>query len=133
MKLFIPNITKKLILILSIATSTFALDIKTYFDLDIKALEISLRDSQRKLQCIKDNCSLDEKYSINTQTQNDIEDLFSEKNTTTSKHTGFYMQNKKYIDKYYSENLQLKNRYQSLINQIESINSKIKSLMESPQ
>lgn len=133
MKLFIPNITKKLILILSIATSTFALDIKTYFDLDIKALEISLRDSQRKLQCIKDNCSLDEKYSINTQTQNDIEDLFSEKNTTTSKHAGFYMQNKKYIDKYYSENLQLKNRYQSLINQIESINSKIKSLMESPQ
>lgn len=115
----------------SISTvSLLALDIPTYYDLEIKSLEFSLEGSKERLACLHANCSTEEQYAIDDKVQLKIQNLYMSQGTTPSKHIGFYTKHEKEVKAYYDNNITLQEKYQLLTNEVESINSQLKSIME---
>jgi len=106
------------------------LDIKTYYELDIKAMELTLEGSKERLKCLKANCPLTEQYAIDDKVQKSISELYMEAGTTPSKHIGYYMQHSVEAKAYYDNNETLQERYKTLQEDIEDINSQLKTIME---
>ena len=110
--------------------SLMGLDIPTYYELDIKAMEMTLEGSKERLTCLKNNCSLNEQYAIDDRVQESINQLYMNYGTTPSKHIGFYTQNSTKARKFYENNETLKEIYFTLQDKIENINSQLKTIME---
>lgn len=129
-KTHILKTTKILLLTLVGTSSLMALDIETYYDLDIKAMQMSLEGSKERLACIQASCPLGEQYAIDDKVQEEIEILYENAGTTPSKHIGFYTQNAKEAQAYYDNDPTLQETYRTLTDEIEAINSQLKTLME---
>ena len=110
--------------------SLMGLDIKTYYKLDIKAMEITLEGAKERLSCLKRDCPLSEQYAIDDKVQQQIQKLNQSFNTTGSKLIGFYTQNSEEAKAYYDKNETLQEQYSQLTEEIEKVNSKLKILME---
>jgi len=110
--------------------SLMGLDIKTYYKLDIKAMEMTLEGSKERLACLKRKCSLNEQYSIDDKVQKEIQEFYQSFNTTGSKLIGFYTQNSEGARAYYDKNETLQEKYTQLTENIEEVNSELKIFME---
>jgi len=115
------------------AVSLLALDIPTYYNLEIKSLELSLEGSKERLACLQANCSKEDQYVIDDKVQTKIQNLYMSQGTTPSKHIGFYIKHEKEVKAYYDNNTTLQEKYQILINEVESVNTQLKSIMEAQQ
>jgi len=122
----------KIGLLVSIASLSLlmGLDIPTYYQLDIKAMEMTLEGSKERLSCLRNDCSLSEQYAIDDRVQQSINDLYLSFETTPSKHIGYYTQNSVDARAYYDNNETLQEIYRTLQDKIEDVNSQIKTIME---
>ncbi len=127
------QITKVALLVLLSGSTVMALNVPEYYDLDIKAMEMTLEGSKERLSCMQNACPLEEQYAIDDRVQKQIETLYANAGTTPSKHIGFYTRNVKEAKAYYDNNPTLQERYQTLIDEIEAINSQLKVIMEATQ
>lgn len=133
MKLKMIKTTKIVLLALMGTSSLLALDVETYYDLDIKAMEMTLEGSKERLACLQASCPLKEQYAIDDRVQEKIETLYGNAGTTPSKHIGFYTQNVQEAQTYYDNNPTLQETYRTLTDEIEAINSQLKTIMEANQ
>lgn len=122
----------KIGLLVSIASLSLlvGLDIPTYYQLDIKAMEMTLEGSKERLSCLKNDCPLIKQYAIDDRVQQGINDLYLSFETTPSKHIGYYTQNSVDARAYYDNNETLQEIYRTLQDKIEDVNSQIKTIME---
>ena len=129
-KIQFEKIIKVALLSLIGTSSLMALDISTYYDLDIKAMQMTLEGSKERLSCMKNACPQNELYAIDDRVQEKISLLYAKAGTTPSKHIGFYTRNVKEAKAYYANNEILQNKYASLTDAIEAVNSQLKVMME---
>jgi len=121
----------KALLLSSISTvSLLALDIPTYYSLDLQAMELSLEGSKERLVCLQTNCPKEEQYAIDDKIQKKIFNLYASEGTTPSKHIGFYAQHHKEAQDYFDNNITLQAQYSAIEAEIENVNDALKTLME---
>jgi hypothetical protein len=107
-----------------------AMDVPTYYDVDIRSMEISIEGSKEVLACLKSGCPLQEQYALDDTIQQNLRDLFASVGSTPSKHAGFYMKHQKEVQEYYDNNTTLQETYAKLKKELEAVNSEIKTLRE---
>ena len=113
--------------------SLFALDIPTYYALDLQAMKLSLEGSKERLACLEENCPKEDQFAIDDKVQSRIFRLYASKGTTPSKHAGYYAQHQKEIQAYFDRNASLQEEYAALEQEIEEVSKSIKALMEGGQ
>jgi hypothetical protein len=127
---YIKVTSKTLLLATLFSTSIVAMDVATYYDVDIKSIQISIEGSKKVLACLQSGCSLQEQYALDDTIQKNLRDLFASVDSTPSKHTGFYMRHQQEVQEYYENNVTLQEKYQELKKELETVNSKIKTQRE---
>ena len=115
------------------ALSLMGLDNETYYKLDIQAMQMTLDGAKERLHCLEDQCPLNEQYAIDDRVQQKIVTLYTEAGTTPSKHSGYYTQHSQTLKSYYDNNSALSETYLTLQDEIEAVNSQLKTLMEQDQ
>ena len=120
MKLF-----TKISMLLAVVSSTMALDIPSYYNLDIKVIEISIEGGKERLACLKRGCPIEEQYKIYEKMQEKINTVYANEGTTASKQIGFYSRNSIEARKYYDDNQTLQEKYPSLREERENISQNI--------
>jgi len=123
---YIKVTSKTLLLATLFSTSIVAMDVATYYDVDIKSIQISIEGSKKVLACLESGCSLQEQYALDDTIQKNLRDLFASVDSTPSKHAGFYMRHQQEVQEYYENNITLQEKYQELKKELETVNSKIK-------
>jgi hypothetical protein len=113
--------------------SLLALDIPTYYNLDLQAMQLTLDGSKERLACLQANCSKEAQYAIDDKIQKKIYNLYAYEGTTPSKHIGFYTQHQKEAQDYFDNNISLQAQYSAIEAEIETINDALKALMEAAQ
>lgn len=106
----------------------YALDIPTYYALDIKTMEVSLKGAKAHLKCLQNHCPQKEEYALYSRIQEETMLLYKNEGTTPSKHIGFYTKHSKAAKAYYDNNETLQERYHTLSTEIESITAEINTL-----
>jgi len=122
--------TKVTLLTLLGLSSLGALDVPTYYEVDIKSMQISIEGSKEVLACLKSECPLQEQYALDDTIQQNLRDLFESVDSTPSKHAGFYMKHQEEVRAYYENNSTLQEKYLQLKYELETINNHIKTLRE---
>ncbi len=125
MKLFTKFLTFTLII-----QNLIAMDIETFYKLDINATKITIKGAKKTLSKLKENASNKDIFSIYDDTQNKIQELYKKENTTPSKALGYYMEHKVEADNYYKKNKELQEKYKRLKSELESITTQIDTLKE---
>ena len=125
MKLFTKFLTFTLII-----QNLIAMDIETFYQLDINATKITIKGAKKTLSKLKENASNKDIFSIYDDTQNKIQELYKKENTTPSKALGYYMEHKVEADNYYKKNKELQEKYKRLKSELESITTQIDTLKE---
>jgi len=120
-------------ILLAASGSVAAMDVSTYFAVDLKSMEISIEGSKKVLACLQSGCPLQEQYALDDEIQQNLRELFESVKSTPSQHALFYMKHQKEIQARYDANETLRQRYDSLKKELESINSAIKSAREEQQ
>jgi len=128
-KIFKQGISITLLVLLESST-LMALDIPEYYTLDIQAMELTLEGSKERLDCIQNACPQNELYAIDDRVQEKISLLYAKAGTTPSKHIGFYTRNAKEAKAYFDNHPTLQETYATLTDEIETINSQLKDLLE---
>ncbi len=120
-------------MLIALCSSLFALDIPTYYALDLQAMRLSLEGSKERLACLQANCPKEDQYAIDDRVQGKIFRLYASNGTTPSKHAGYYAQHQKEIQAYFDRNASLQEEYATLEQEIEKIGKSLKTLMEAGQ
>jgi len=113
--------------------SLLALDVPTYYNLDLQAMQLTLDGSKERLACLQSNCSKEAQYAIDDKVQKKIFNLYASEGTTPSKHIGFYTQHQKEAQDYFDNNISLQSQYSTIEAEIETVNDALKTLMEAAQ
>ncbi len=108
----------------------FAMDVSTYYDVDIKAMQISVESSQKVFLLLRSGATLEEQYTVINETQEKLRKLFSSVGTTPSKHAGYYMKHQKEVKDFYENDSTLQDQYAQLEEKLENINKKIQTIRE---
>jgi len=111
-------------------SSLFAMDVATYYDVDIKSMQISIDGSKKVLTLLKSGAPLQEQYAVDNELQANLRKLFDSVDSTPSKHAGFYMKYPKEVRDFYENNTTLQKQYAELKSQLEAINKQIKTTRE---
>ena len=114
-------------------SSLFAMDVATYYDVDIKSMQISIDGSKKVLTLLKSGAPLQEQYAVDDALQSKLKKLFASVDSTPSKHAGFYMKHQKEVRDFYENNTTLQDQYAQLKAQLEAINKQIKTTREAQQ
>ena len=122
--------TKGFLLTLMLSSSLTAMDVATYYDVDIKTFQISIEGSKKVLKLMQSGAPLQELHRVDEETQKRLVELFASVNSTPSKHAGFYMKHQKEVWAYYENNATLQEKYQELKEELEATNQQIKMIRE---
>jgi len=118
---------KKLILMMAGMAMLFGMDPKTYYELSIKSLELTLLESKEQLNCAEKLCSVKERYLINQKYTAKTAELYKRYNTTPVKISSYYTRNKKKLEEYLKTHPEIKEKIQRLEEEIGVINDAINS------
>jgi len=121
---------KTILMGILLSNPLLAMDVATYFDVDIKAMQISVKSSQKVLLLLQSGASLEEQYTIIDETQEKLRKLFTSVDSTPSKHAGYYMKHQKEVKDFYENNSTLKEQYLQLEEKLENINKTIQTIRE---
>jgi len=113
-----------------LSSSLFAIDVSTYYDVDIKSMQISIDGSKKVLTLLKSGAPLQEQYAVDNELQANLRKLFDSVDSTPSKHAGFYMKHQKEVRDFYENDTTLQEQYAQLKAQLEAINKQIKTTRE---
>jgi hypothetical protein len=101
-----------------------------YFELELKAQEMTIQGQQERLKCMQNSCPISQQYKIDGDFQAKIFQIYQEQATTPSKIAAYYTYNSKEIDSYLQKNELLKNKLNNLGQTYEEISQKIRTLVE---
>lgn len=110
-----------------------AMDVASYYDVDIKSMQISVESSKKVLLLLRSGATLEEQYTIIDETQEKLRKLFASVGSTPSKHAGYYMKHQKEVKDFYDNNSTLQELYLQLEEELESINKNIQTIREAKQ
>jgi len=110
-----------------------AMDVASYYDVDIKSMQISVESSKKVLLLLRNGATLEEQYTIIDETQEKLRKLFASVGSTPSKHAGYYMKHQKEVKDFYDNNSTLQELYLQLEEELESINKNIQTIREAKQ
>jgi len=110
-----------------------AMDVASYYDVDIKSMQISVESSKKVLLLLRNGATLEEQYTIIDETQEKLRKLFASVGSTPSKHAGYYMKHQKEVKDFYENNSTLQELYLQLEEELESINKNIQTIREAKQ
>lgn len=116
-----------------LGSSLFAMDVATYYEVDIKSMQISIDGSKKVLTLLKSGAPLQEQYAVDDTLQSKLRKLFASVDSTPSKHAGFYMKHQKEVRDFYENDTTLQEQYAQLKAQLEAINKQIKTTREAQQ
>jgi len=120
----------KILAFILLTQNLIAMDIKTFYKLDIEATKITIIGAKKTLSKLKENASNKDIFSTLDETQKQIQELYKKENTTPSKALGYYMEHKVEADNYYKKNKELQEEYKRLKSKLESITTQIDTLKE---
>lgn len=106
----------------------YALDVPSYYALDIKTMEVSLKGAKAHLKCLQNSCPKEEENALYMKVQNEISSLYEKEGITASKHIGFYTKHSKEAKTYYENNTTLQEKYTTLMRETEAIVVEIDAL-----
>ena len=121
---------KTLLLVATLSTTMMAMDVATYYSVDIKSIEVSIEGSKKVLSLLKRHVPLQEQYAVDDELQQNLSRLFSSVDSTPSKHAGFYMKHQKEVQDFYDNNMTLQEQYATLKEKLENVNQQIKMIRE---
>lgn len=130
MKKYTKQLSKMLLLATALSGTAMAMDVATYYDVDIKSMEISIEGSKKVLHLLKSHALLQEQYAVDDELQKNLRNLFASVDSTPSKHAGFYMKHQKEVQDFYENDTSLQEQYAALKQELETINKQIKTLRE---
>ncbi|RLB75752.1 MAG: hypothetical protein DRH06_07335 [Deltaproteobacteria bacterium] len=114
-----------------LSISTYAnMTSELYFELELKAQEMTIQGQNERLQCMQNSCPMSAQYKIDGDYQTKIFQVYQEQGTTPSKVAAYYTHNYKKIDTYLKENESLKNKMDELSQTFEEISQQIRTLVE---
>ncbi len=108
----------------------FAMDVATYYDVDIKSMQISVESSKKVLLLLQSGATLEEQYTVINETQEKLRKLFATVDSTPSRHVGYYMKHQKEVKDFYENNSALQDQYAQLEKKLENINKTIQTIRE---
>ena len=128
---YLNGTRKSLLLLIAFSTATMAMDVATYYKVDIQSMKISIDGSKKILALLKKHAPLQKQYAVaDDELQQKLGDLFASVDSTPSKHAGFYMQHQKEVQDFYENNTTLQEAYAQLKQELEATNKQIKTLRE---
>jgi len=119
---------KTILMGILLSNPLFAMDVATYYDVDIKSMRISVESSKKVLLLLRSGATLEEQYTIINETQEKLRKLFSSVGSTPSKHAGYYMKHQKEVKDFYENNSTLQELYLQLEEKLENINKNIQTI-----
>jgi len=119
---------KTILMGILLSNPLFAMDVATYYDVDIKSMQISVESSKKVLLLLRSGATLEEQYTIINETQEKLRKLFSSVGSTPSKHAGYYMKHQKEVKDFYENNSTLQELYLQLEEKLENINKNIQTI-----
>jgi len=126
----LKSIGKTFLLVSTLSATIFAMDVATYYDIDIKSMQISIEGSKKVLFLLKSGAPLQEQYAVDDELQQNLRNLFASADSTPSKHAGFFMTHQKEVQDFYENDTTLQEQYAQLKEELESVNKQIKSIRE---
>ena len=125
---------KILMTIIAVLLATVAhaeLSPATYFEIEIKARELTIAGMQERLACMQDqNCPTGQAAEIDAVSQATISNMYLEHNTTPSRIAAYYTHNSQAVDDYFRYNIELQVTMNQLTATFESVSDEIKPLLE---
>lgn len=107
-----------------------AMDVATYYDVDIQSIKISIEGSKKVLSLLKSGAPLQEQYAVDDELQAKLQKLFASVDSTPSKLAGFYMQHQKEVQDVYENDTTLQAEYATLKETLENLNKQIETIRE---
>lgn len=107
--------------------------VEKYFELKVKAQEMTLQGQKERLQCMQKSCPMPEQYKIDGDYQTKIFEIYQKQNTTPSKVAAYYTHHSKEIDNYLQNNEALQSKLNTLKQTYEEISQEIRAQVEAHQ
>jgi hypothetical protein len=101
-----------------------------YYELEMKAQDVTLEGKQVQLACAQRECSVSDIYVIDGEYQAKVFEVYKEYGTTPSKIAVYYTHNEKEIKQYLLKNESLQNQMYNNLQTFEMISSDIQNLLE---
>jgi len=130
LKQYLKTTGKVFILVATFSTSIMAMDVASYYDIDIKSMQISIEGSKKVLSLLQSGAPLQEQYAVDDELQANLRRLFASVSSTPSKHAGFFMQHQKEVQDFYENDTTLQEQYAQLKETLETINKQIQITRE---
>jgi archaellum component FlaC len=127
---YLTTTGKMLVFSVALSSISMAMDVATYYDVDIKSMQISIDGSKKVLSLLERDAPLQEQYAVDDELQQKLQALFASVHSTPSKHAGFYMQHQKEVQDFYDNDTTLQEQYATLKQKLEAVNKQIKTLRE---
>jgi len=126
---------KKIVLLIGLlGMSLFAeMTPEKYYELELKAQEITFEGKEMQLSCAQRKCLLSEIYNIDGEYQSKVSNLYTQYGTTPSKIIVYYTHNEKKINQYLSENIALQNKLDENLEKFEAKSQQIENQIEENQ
>jgi len=83
------------------AVAGYGLDTQSYFELEIKAMELTVQSYERQLECCQRGCSDDELQRIRFENHQKTGELFTRYGTTGGKWLAYYTRHRAELDPLY--------------------------------
>jgi len=121
---------KTILMGILLSNPLLAMDVATYYDVDIKSMQISVESSKKVLLLLQSGATLEEQYTVINETQEKLKNLFASVDSTPSRHAGYYMKHQKEVKDFYENNSALQDQYLELEEKLENINKTIQTIRE---
>lgn len=101
-----------------------------YFEIEIKAQQMTIEGQEKRLACMQAGCSMQEQYNIDGEYQTKIFNMYSQYGTSPSKMAAYYTHHDKEVDAFLENDEALQFQMDQLNETFEMISEEIRALVE---
>jgi len=106
---------------------------QSYYEIEIKARELTLESMEKRLACMNDNCPLADQFAIDEEYIQKIDLMHEGYSTTPSQLAAWYTQHAKEAESYFLTSPRLQIRLDELNISFDTLSDSIKTLLEAQQ
>jgi hypothetical protein len=111
-------------------TALAGMDPQTYFEIEIRARQLTLESMEQRLACMKNGCPLPEQYAIDEECWQRILGMHSEYSITPSRLSGWYSNHMNETEGYLLSHPRLKLQLDDLDTSFETFSDAITTIRE---
>jgi hypothetical protein len=125
------NILTIVLFIVTTSGIAFAgIDPQTYFEIEVKARQMTLAGMDKRLACMKNGCPLAEQYAIDEEYRQKILNMYEEYGTTPSRLSAWYTHHAEETKNYLLTHPRLQLQFDDLDYSFETLSDAINTLLE---